>query len=112
MSFEEYNKKYAKKVVSQKKDRVLSPRTSSSIHQGDEKTNLFRQYQQAISALRDLQGVGGDLFLGPARFTMQLEIDSEGIADDINIYKNIEDGLNKVAWKDDKQNRIFRKRER
>jgi hypothetical protein len=53
----------------------------------------------------------GDLFLGRADFILSIAVAGEIKADGSNVYKGIEDALNQVAYKDDKQNQFFKLRE-
>ena len=91
---------------------VHSPRGPCSIHKNYAKPGLESVYNTAVQTLRDLRGFNGDLFLGRARFKLKIGLGTEkkGPADQPNVYKGIEDGLNRIAWYDDQQNKIWNDR--
>ena len=92
-----------------KKDRVHNPRKARALHTGHTDADFERAYNTAVQTLRDLQVHCGALFLGRAAFTLWPKIVSDGQSDGANVYKGIEDGLNKVAYYDDKQNITFKR---
>ena len=91
-----------------KKNRVHRTRKARTIHAGHKEADIERAYHTAVQTLRDLQVYSGSLFLGRSTFTLWPKIVSDGQSDGANVYKGIEDGLNKVAYYDDKQNITFK----
>jgi len=79
---------------------------SGSVHKDD---NLQQGYQQAVETLRNLQSLGGALFLGSSDFKIWTQIfGKKKQVDGDNVYKGICDSLNKIAYQDDCQNQTFR----
>lgn len=89
--------------------RISNTRKASAVHKGDKESVLEQEYNKAVQTLRYLQMFDGALFLGQDPFELEIKIVGKSSADGSNIYKGIEDGLNQVAWFDDKQNVYFRK---
>ena len=100
MSSHEFREKYG---------IIQNNRKTSAIHKSNENADIQQTYDVAVQTLRNLQGVDGNLFCGSDSFTLWTKIFGKSNADGVNIYKGIEDSLNKIAWKDDKQNITFRK---
>lgn len=92
-----------------KKNRVHNTRKARAIHAGHTEADIDGAYHTAVQTLRDLQVYNGSLFLGRSKFTLWPKIVSDGQSDGANVYKGIEDGLNKIAYYDDKQNITFKR---
>jgi len=83
---------------------------SRSVHKSDLKPSEIQAYEQAIQTICHVQSTCGDLFLRRSRFKLWTKFICNGKArrsDGSNIYKGVEDALNKVAYFDDKQNITF-----
>ena len=89
--------------------RVSNTGKACSLHKSHKEAIIEREYDKAVQALRYLQMFDGALFLGQDPFELEIKIVGKSSADGSNVYKGIEDGLNQVAWFDDKQNVYFRK---
>lgn len=87
--------------------RVHSSRKASPIHKSDKDAALEQAYNTAVQTLCDLQGFNGYMLLGSAPFDLEIGIHGKSNADGSNVYKGVEDALNKIAWRDDKQNVHF-----
>lgn len=81
---------------------------AGAVHKGNQEATFEQAYHAAAEALSHLQGTDGALFLGRTLFDLRIEIHGETQADGANVYKGIEDALNRIAWFDDKQNVHFR----
>lgn len=75
---------------------------SSALHTNNSQNGEIETYQQAIQALRDIQGACESmLFTGPV--AIRVEIDGCKRSDLDNIFKGVADGLQGVCYENDKQ---------
>jgi len=91
---------------SNKKTKIHNSRNASAIHKSNQ---IDDAYKQAVETLHYLQSSGGSLFLADSRFLLWVKAAGKrGRSDGVNIYKGVEDALNKIAYRDDFQNETFR----
>jgi len=100
--------KLTKEQYKREINRVRSTGKTSAVHKSDTQAAIEQAYDTAVQTLRDLQSFNGDLFLGRVPFDLKITIHGQSTADGTNVYKGIEDALNKLAWYDDQQNQHFR----
>jgi hypothetical protein len=98
------------KALQKKSNKIQGTGKTGAIHKSDQEAIIEREHNVAVQTLRNLQMFGGDLFLGRNDFDLDISIHGKTKADDSNVYKGVEDSLNKVAYRDDKQNRHFRRK--
>ena len=82
-------------------------RKSSPIHKDDKKAGIEQAYNSAMETLHNLQGAGGSLLFRKDNFLLWSRIHGKTRADGSNIYKGIEDSLNRILFYDDQQNKTF-----
>ena len=82
------------------RNNVRGSRSSKGIQDSHKKHST---YIRALEILRDLQSTGGSMFLGQDTFELEIQKLRHSTTDKTNVYKGCEDGLNKIAYGDDKQ---------
>lgn len=101
------SKKKYERIIKKKPD-VYSASESCTVYQDNKKSDINAAYNTAVQTLRHIQSSGGSLFLGRSRFILWFNVSgAKRRADGSNIYKGIEDALNKIAYYDDIQNQTF-----
>lgn len=94
-----------------KKNNVHRARTTSALdtqpksekRQRDD-TALNEAYTTAIQTIYDLQTHCNSFFLGSSPFSLSIKRSAPSAGDYTNIYKGVEDGLQTIAFENDKQN--------
>jgi Holliday junction resolvase RusA-like endonuclease len=85
------------------KKNNVSGRKPRAVDNGNRKAALDEEYKAAIQTIRLLQGAVPASFFGSGDVEMSIKIHSQSKADGTNIFKGIEDSLNKIAYDDDRQ---------
>ena len=85
------------------KQSNVSGRKSGTVDNGHSKAVMDSQYNHAIQTIRLLRGAFDDSFFGSGDIEISIKIHSKSKADGTNIFKGIEDSLNKIAYDDDRQ---------